>query len=329
MKSFALLSAVALTLAPLVSAHGYVDFLTVDGKKFTGPRPGKGAKGSVIRQVTSINPTYGANSAAVNCGPGAQPASLTATANPGSELTFHWVASPGQKWPHNTGGEFTYMASCGNQDCSKFDSTKAKWFKIDQDGLQNGKWAQARDAFVGKASPAKIPSTLAPGNYLVMHQLISLHIANKPKGAEFYASCAQIKVTGNQTGAPSANELVSIPGAFKDSDPGILVNAFNANLKYVFPGPPVTKLAAKSAAPTNNSGSDAPEDPEEPATTPEDPEEPETPSTPSKPSNNNGGSCKNSKNSKRSSKAKRSNYKPRRVSRVMRDIATDLAEDDQ
>lgn len=26
------------------------------------------------------------------------------------------------------------MASCGDEDCNEFDSTKAKWFKIDQQG---------------------------------------------------------------------------------------------------------------------------------------------------------------------------------------------------
>lgn len=320
MKSFTIFSAISLALAPLAAAHGYVDWLEVDGKRYNGPRPGKGSKtASVIRQVTSINPTYGANSAALNCGPGAQAASSSATAKPGSSLAFHWVAAPGMKWPHNTGPEITYMASCGDQDCSKFDTKKAKWFKIGEDGLENGKWAQARDAFASKASPAKVPSNLAPGNYVVMHQLISLHLANKPKGAEFYSSCAQLKVTGNGKGAPSANELVSFPGAYSDNDKGILVNAFNSKLKYQFPGPAVAKLAATSAPVNNNSG-----DEPEAATPVED-----------KPANNNngtntneeeGGSCKKStKKSKRSKKAKRAaEFKPRHISRVMRDIAVDL-----
>lgn len=37
----------------------------------------------------------------------------------------------------------TYMASCGSTSCNKFDSTKAKWFKIDQAGRKsNGQWLQ-------------------------------------------------------------------------------------------------------------------------------------------------------------------------------------------
>ncbi|KNZ76499.1 Cellulose-growth-specific protein, partial [Termitomyces sp. J132] len=47
-------------------------------------------------------------------------------------------------WPHNTGPLMTYLASCGSTTCDKFDSTKAKWFKIDQQGQDaSGKWIQA------------------------------------------------------------------------------------------------------------------------------------------------------------------------------------------
>lgn len=36
------------------------------------------------------------------------------------------------------------MASCGSDDCSKFDASQAKWFKIQQSGQNpDGTWAQA------------------------------------------------------------------------------------------------------------------------------------------------------------------------------------------
>jgi hypothetical protein len=39
----------------------------------------------------------------------------------------------------------TYMASCGSTDCTTFDSTKAKWFKIAQVGRDSdGTWFQNR-----------------------------------------------------------------------------------------------------------------------------------------------------------------------------------------
>ena len=37
----------------------------------------------------------------------------------------------------------TYLASCGDTTCDKFDSRTAKWFKIDQVGQDgNGGWVQ-------------------------------------------------------------------------------------------------------------------------------------------------------------------------------------------
>ena len=41
------------------------------------------------------------------------------------------------QWPHNTGPLMTYMASCGNTTCDKFDSLDAGWFKIDEVGKKS------------------------------------------------------------------------------------------------------------------------------------------------------------------------------------------------
>lgn len=46
----------------------------------------------------------------------------------------------------SAGPLLTYMASCGSTTCDKFDSTSAKWFKIDQVGTKAGDantWVQA------------------------------------------------------------------------------------------------------------------------------------------------------------------------------------------
>lgn len=87
--------------------------------------------------------------------------------------------------------------------------------------------------------PAKLtlPPTLAPSAYLLRHEIIALHNAINKGGAEFYESCAQIKVAGGdeedadddemrkrEEGKPDEDELVSFPGAYKDDDKGILVD---------------------------------------------------------------------------------------------------------
>lgn len=83
----------------------------------------------------------------------------------------------------------------------------------------------------GAAADVVIPKTLAPGNYLIRHEIIALHLATQRGGAEFYPSCAQLRVGGSQTGRPAENELVSFPGAYSDNDPGIYVPEVNQCLR--------------------------------------------------------------------------------------------------
>lgn len=49
--------------------------------------------------------------------------------------------------------------------------------------------------------------------------------------------CAQINVTGG-TGT-AAPKTVSFPGAYKSTDPGILINIYQKLPGYTIPGPPV------------------------------------------------------------------------------------------
>ncbi|KAF8882002.1 glycosyl hydrolase family 61-domain-containing protein [Infundibulicybe gibba] len=255
---------VPLLAAASVAAHGFVSTVTIDGKVFKGTI-GKADKpaDSVIRQVTEPSPIKGAQNPAVNCGNNAQASSLVADAQPGSQFTFDWTT--GALAPHNTGPMLTYMASCGETTCDKFDSTKAQWFKIQQVGRKaNGQWAQA-DLMKGGKAEVTLPSNIAPGNYLIRHEIIALHIATSPGGAEFYASCTQLKVGGNQNGVPTASELVSFPGAYSDTDPGILdAEIFNPQAPYTFPGPKIASFItgdAPSPAPSGGpavNGSSAP-----------------------------------------------------------------------
>jgi hypothetical protein len=136
-----------------------------------------------------------------------------------------------------------YLANCGSTTCDQFDSTTAKWFKIGQIGLESDEvtWYQQNLSmfqciFVvsvciptnpypenGYAANITLPSNIAPGNYIIRHEIIALHLANEMGGAEFYPSCSQLKISGTGTGVPASNELVSFPGAYSDTDPGIYV----------------------------------------------------------------------------------------------------------
>ncbi|KAF9473887.1 glycoside hydrolase, partial [Pholiota conissans] len=236
-----------IVVATSVLAHGHVGKITIAGKVFNGNVPGVTPAPSVIRQISSPDPNHGADNVAIICGPNSTPGSDTADANPGDEVTFDWKGGDLGLWPHNIGPMFTYMASCGNVTCDKFDISTAKWFKTQQVGRKpnatDGTWEQ-NDLMQGGVAITQIPSNLAPGNYLIRHEIIALHLADQgPRLAEFYPSCSQLRIGGNQTGVPPENDLVSIPGAYQDSDPGLDdKDVFNINVAYIFPGPPVATL---------------------------------------------------------------------------------------
>ena len=100
-----------------------------------------------------------------------------------------------------------------------------------------------------------LPTQVEPGDYLVRHEIIALQLAVSAGGAEFYPSCTQIRVGGSQSGTP--NQTVSFPGAYSDTDPGILdPNVYTPGSPYIFPGPPVSNLASPSDMSTSNGGQD-------------------------------------------------------------------------
>ncbi len=72
-----------------------------------------------------------------------------------------------------------------------------------------------------------IPSCLAPGFYLVRHEIIALHSAWAQGEAQFYPSCHQLRVSGPGSLVPAGPELVSFPGAYRAEEAGILVNVWN------------------------------------------------------------------------------------------------------
>ncbi|EIW52776.1 glycoside hydrolase [Trametes versicolor FP-101664 SS1] len=250
MKAAATFALSVLALLPFVSAHGYVSQVTIDGTSYKGNTPGSSSVKSAIRMIDDVSPVKGATNKYLSCGQNAQKASTVATASPGSKVSFKWSAITGGNWFHNVGPLMTYMASCGTASCTSFNSSGARWFKIAQAGLQSdGTWAQAA-LLTGAAATVTLPSNIAPGEYLIRHEIIALHTAMTSGGAEFYPSCTQLKIGGSKTGTPNAT--VSFPGAYKDSDAGILVDVYDLVGSYVFPGPAISNLSGKTSVATSN-----------------------------------------------------------------------------
>jgi len=229
-----------------VSAHGFVWKLGVSTQTYTGNLPGATPAPSVIRKISTQDPVKGANNPSLTCGMNSTAGSQSADVNPGDAITFDWRDADLSNWPHSTGPVLTYLANCGSTTCDQFDITQAKWFKIQQLGMKDANSWYLADIAAGAVANSSIPSNLAPGNYLIRHEIIALQIAG---GAEFYPSCSQLRVGGSQTGAPQASDLVSLPGAYSDTDPGIYTpDVYNPGFTYTFPGPPIASFITSDSA---------------------------------------------------------------------------------
>ncbi|KAH7923365.1 hypothetical protein BV22DRAFT_1036374 [Leucogyrophana mollusca] len=311
-----------LAVLPTVYAHGYVAQVTIDGKLYQGNVPNASPTPSIVRQINNVAPVKGASNAYMNCGQSAQKASLVASANPGSQLTFRWEGGDGSNWPHNIGPLMTYMASCTGTTCDQYDSTNAEWFKISEVGLEPGDmvWYQ-QNLMNGNVANVTIPSTIAPGQYLIRHEIIALHLANEMGGAEFYPSCTQVNVGGSQTGVAQSSEMVTFPGGYSDTDPGIYdPTIFDTPVNYTFPGPPIAAFV--SASPSSTTSSSPPSASSSPSSSQSSAPASSSPSS----SGGNTSSCKlQARNLQaRGLDARR----PRSVSRVMRKWLSDIAENE-
>ncbi|CAJ2500682.1 Uu.00g035350.m01.CDS01 [Anthostomella pinea] len=89
-----------------------------------------------------------------------------------------------------------------------------------------------------KTTNATISAGTPDGEYLLRVEHIALHMAMQANKAQFYLVCSQITITGGGSGTPGP--LASFSGAYKSSDPGILVNLQTLQPDaYIPPGPAV------------------------------------------------------------------------------------------
>ena len=168
--------------------------------------------------------------------------SLHAPIAAGSNITAHWNNLQPDIWPenwhHGDGPLFAYMAACPGDSYEGFDGSGAVWFKIDQIGLApgapdlRGPWVQESLLTAGNNDTpgytVTIPKNLKSGNYLIRHEV--LMVASKP--AQFYPECAQLTVTGDGTAFPDESFLVSFPGAYASTDPGIAMTDWVVRIHY-------------------------------------------------------------------------------------------------
>jgi hypothetical protein len=200
--------------------------LTDHSYRYQGFSPGNSP--NVIQwQWRDYNPVTSATDSKLRCNGGTS-ATQSAQVAPGDTVTAIW-----SQWTHAQGPVIVWMYKCPGA-FSSCDGSGAGWFKIDEGGFSgDGKtvfldterpsgWKIA--ALVGGNKPwdSKIPQGLAPGNYLIRHELIALHQANAP---QWYPECAQLVVTGSGTAQPGASYKAAIPGYCSSNDANIRVSS--------------------------------------------------------------------------------------------------------
>ncbi|KAL8700093.1 MAG: hypothetical protein Q9201_005642 [Fulgogasparrea decipioides] len=186
------------------------------------------------------------------CHRGATPAALYATVAAGETVELRW-----SKWPDSHHGPvLDYLANC-NGECTSVDKTKLQFNKIDGVGLLDGstvpgKYAADKLIAANNSWTVTIPKSIAPGNYVLRHEIIALHSAGNPDGAQNYPQCVNLKVTGSGT-----DELVA--GAvgtalYKADDAGILFDIYKKLTSYPLPGPKLYNGASSATSTSAGQG---------------------------------------------------------------------------
>ncbi|KAI1145064.1 glycosyl hydrolase family 61-domain-containing protein [Nemania diffusa] len=142
------------------------------------------------------------------------------------------------------GPTMAYLKKVG--DATKDVGYGSGWFKIQEDGYASGAWGTSKVINNGGLHAIKIPDCLADGQYLLRAEMIALHAAGSPMGAQLYMECAQINISGGSAKVTPAT--YSIPGIYKQNDPGLLINIYQMTSAstYTIPGPSLFSCAAGS-----------------------------------------------------------------------------------
>lgn len=188
--------------------------------------------------------------------------------NAGSTVTIEMHQQPGDRScaSEAIGGAHygpvqVYMAKVA--DASTAVGSAASWFKVFADTWAGTGSSGSDDAWGTKDLNAccgrmnvKIPSDIAPGDYLLRAEALALHSAGSTGGAQFYSrlpnkkgfdktktltkpipvTCFQLTVSGSGNASPPT---VKLPGAYAANNPGILINIYQSMTAYAAPGPSV------------------------------------------------------------------------------------------
>lgn len=271
-KTTALMAAAALVQQAI--AHGYVRTWTLDGVDLNGYSRSDGQPKSDAIGWSFTTPDEGPeldlSSPSLACRTGGKSAQNSGQIAAGGTVGMFWTSddkniNPDGWAESHRGPVITYLAPCGG-DCSSVDASSLKWTKIAESGVVSGQantqgtWATDAMRANGGVASATIPSSIAPGNYVLRNEIIALHKAHEGV-PEFYPQCANIEVTGGGADDLSGQGVVSSQ-LYSTSDAQIFGFSVydNRESTWVVPGPPLYSSAGagSTGGSSNSTGGAAP-----------------------------------------------------------------------
>lgn len=183
----------AISGAVAVAAHGHVDNIVINGVSYAGYDPTSYPYMSDPPTVVGWTASDTDNgyvapdayaSGDIICHKDAKNAGGYATAAAGDSVYIQWST-----WPESHKGPvIDYLANC-NGDCITVDKTTLEFFKIDAVGLVDdsttpGTWGTDQLIANNNSWLVQIPSDIAPGQYVLRHEIIALHSAENVDGAQ-------------------------------------------------------------------------------------------------------------------------------------------------
>ncbi|KAF6824428.1 endo-beta-1,4-glucanase D 12 [Colletotrichum plurivorum] len=241
MKTAAALALTA-SMANMVAGHAIFQQLWVNGEDQASTCVRMPASNSPVEDPTSNNMRCNANAAAApsTCGVKAGD-TITVEMHQHNDRDCTKEAIGGA----HHGPVMMYLSAV--DDAATADGSSS-FFKVFESGYfaNNNTWGNDLiNEGCGKQS-FTIPSDIAAGDYLLRAETVALHAAGSANGAQYYMSCYQLKIESSGSAKP---EGVSFPGAYKATDPGLLINIYNTISNYVIPGPAVYGSGSSGAAP--------------------------------------------------------------------------------
>ena len=238
-------------LTSQVAAHGYVRGIVANGQYYPGYQPSYQYLASQPQVAGWSDPKNIDNgpvpdyqSPDIICHLGATPGAAYAEVPAGGKVELQWTP-----WPNgHLGPVISYLANC-NGDCTAVDKTSLLFNKIEAIGLVTpgvpGTWAAGQLSANNSTWSLTIPSSIAPGNYVLRHEIIALQQAMTVGGAQNYPQCINLKVTG--AGTNSLQSGTKGTALYTQQDPGLLIDIYQTLASYPMPGPPLLGSAVNGS----------------------------------------------------------------------------------